>query len=222
MINTARTIHFLHIGKTGGTAIKYALKDFQSSKGFHLICHPHATTLAEVPSGDLAIFVLRDPVDRFISGFNSRRRQGRPRYVSSWSPEEAAAFGYFGSANALGNGLLSRDIGVRLHAQEAMRSIQHVKTRYDDWLKDVPYLRTRSADILWTGRTETLAQDFEVLKQILGVPADCQLPDDPVLAHRHLAEDDGWLDGAARSNIMTWYKSDYALLECFAGGSMQA
>jgi hypothetical protein len=35
-------------------------------------------------------FILRDPLSKMISGFNSRLVQGRPTYNSLWSPQETA------------------------------------------------------------------------------------------------------------------------------------
>ena len=45
-------LHFLHIGKTGGTAIKYALRNNLDKGRYEIILHNHNTTLEDVPKGD--------------------------------------------------------------------------------------------------------------------------------------------------------------------------
>ena len=80
-----QVVHFLHIGKTGGTAVKYALKRNLVNKEYMIYLHGHEFKLRDVQKGAKAFFFLRDPVDRFVSGFYSRRRQGQPRIFSPWS-----------------------------------------------------------------------------------------------------------------------------------------
>ena len=40
-----RLVHVLHVGKTGGTAIRHALRDLPLVNGFRFILHPHHMTL---------------------------------------------------------------------------------------------------------------------------------------------------------------------------------
>ena len=207
-----RQLHFLHIGKTGGTAIRHALRPFSDGPAARITLHQHHTTLAEIPPGDRVMFTLRDPAARFVSGFNSRLRQGRPRFDIPWRPEEAEAFRAFPTANDLANALSSRDIGQKTQAMAAMRSIRHVQRRYGYWLKDLGYLRTRWACIDWIGRTETLTRDFAVLKTMLCLPPDCELPSELVLAHKRDDTDHVHLDETGQRNIRAWYAADYLLL----------
>jgi len=83
--------HFLHIGKTGGTAVKTALKPLVRSGPFDLDLHRHPFTLAKIPEGEVFFFCLRDPIERFVSGFSSRQREGRPRHYRPWGPNERLA-----------------------------------------------------------------------------------------------------------------------------------
>ncbi len=136
------TAHLLHIGKTGGTAIKTALEHRPQGAHYTLAVHPHRFTLADVPASEYAVFFLRDPMSRFISGFHSRKRQGAPRYHFPWSPEEAMAFGRFDTPNDLALSLSSPDPDVRLAAMDGMRSIKHVRDGFAHWLRSVEYPRT--------------------------------------------------------------------------------
>ena len=52
-------IHFLHIGKTGGTALRTTLRKNKSKK-YKYKFHRHNTTLKEVPEGEKVIFLIRD------------------------------------------------------------------------------------------------------------------------------------------------------------------
>ena len=81
-----RPVHFLHIGKTGGTAFKHAITTARRQNArlgaltpaLHL--HPHTVHLRDIPKGDRFFFFLRDPISRFVSGFYSRKNQGHPRH----------------------------------------------------------------------------------------------------------------------------------------------
>lgn len=199
--------HFLHIRKTGGNAIKEALGSVAS-----VIVHRHSVTLDQIPEGEKVFFALRDPVDRFVSGFNSRKRCGRPKLNSRWNADERTAFKRFATPNALAMAISSSDKEEVAAAHAAMSSIRHVNSKYADWLCNIEYLEQRRGDIIWVGRTSRLSEDFEELKRCLGLPPSCALPTDPILAHRHLPTDSVSLSPEARENIQRWYAADYAFL----------
>ena len=77
-----RPLHFLHIGKTGGTAVKHALKPVAAAG--HLMLHGHDVRLHDVAPGEQVFFFLRDPLSCFVSAFYSRQREGRrPGHVDA-------------------------------------------------------------------------------------------------------------------------------------------
>src|SRR5205823_2768329 len=94
-------VNLLHVGKTGGTAVKHALRTALHAGGYCIRLCRHGVRLRDVPPGEKVVFFVRDPASRFVSGFYSRLRQGRPRYTSPWSRAEKAAFGRFGTPNDL-------------------------------------------------------------------------------------------------------------------------
>lgn len=51
-----------------------------------------------------------------------------------------------------------------------MTSVNHINTSYWDWFGDEEYFSSRISDVLWVGRKETLQEDFERLRKILGLP----------------------------------------------------
>jgi hypothetical protein len=204
------TLHFLHIGKTGGTAIKHALQAIADVGNLRL--HGHGTRLTDIPPGEQVAFALRTPAARFVSAFHSRQRKGRPRYDMPWTPDEATAFGRFETPNELANGLSSSSAAERKRAERAMRAIAHVNSRYWDWLVGEEYLFARAADIRFIALQEALASDFATLRAALGLPDDAELPDDDLAAHRNPATLDRSLDEGALRNLAIWYRDDYAAL----------
>lgn len=202
------TVHFLHIRKTGGNALKAALRPVAEQCG--LVLHAHATTLRDIKAGERVAFVVRDPVARFVSGFNSRLRKGRPLLNSKWSDGEEEAFARFKTANDLAEALTGTELCDP--ARKAMHDIAHVKTSFADVLGSKDYVLERLTDIVWIGRTESLESDFEKLKQRLGLPHALALPSDPVAAHR---TPDGFsteLSETGRKNVTDWYAADCAFV----------
>lgn len=199
-------VHLLHIRKTGGTALKHALH--AAAMGGRVVLHEHATRLADLPSGLRVGFVVRDPVTRFISGFNSRLRQGAPRYHVPWSAEEAAAFARFGAPADLADALAAGDP----EARKAMQAIRHVNSALTDELGGVDLLERRRMDIVFVGRQETLAADLPWLARVLGLVELPALPADDVLAHRTPPGMATGLSAAGEAAVRAHYAADAAVL----------
>jgi hypothetical protein len=209
-----RVVHMLHIRKTGGTAVKAALAAVETPPGLRLMLHPHRVSLDDVPASDEVFFFLRDPVARFVSGFESRRREGRPAHYHPWSQAERRAYERFSTAESLATALTSVDDAERHAAERAMNSINHVKSRLSDWLGDEALLKARRSRILLVGWQETLDLDFRRLVDLLGLPPDTTLPTDEGAAHR--SAPDGThevLSAQAAATIRDWYASDYELID---------
>lgn len=206
-------LHFLHIGKTGGTAIKFALSEVSELQDYSLKLHPHQVRLRDVPEGEKAMFFVRDPIARFMSGFYSRQRQGLPRYLSRWSPAEEVAFSRFQTANELAVALSSSDVATKMAAEEAMKSIGHVKTSYWDWFENEAYLLSRLTDIFFIGFQESIPADFELLRLKIALPPEAQLPTDDIAAHRNPKGADMRLEPSAIENLRKWYRRDDAFID---------
>ena len=125
-----RVVHFIHVGKTGGTALKAALEKHKRTAGYHILLHDHHFVFRMVPPGDSVFFFLRHPLSRFISGFYSRQREGKPRHYYPWRAGEEKAFAKFKTPNELALALSSPHANPRAAAWQAMRSIQHVRDTY--------------------------------------------------------------------------------------------
>jgi len=208
-----RIVHLLHIGKTGGTAVKHAIRSHPVTTAYLIRRHGHRTGLRQIPEGHRVVFFLRDPQTRFVSGFYSRLREGRPRFSNPWRPMERSIFERFPTPNALAHGLFGEDLEVRRHAEQAMRTIAHVRDSYMRWFESEEYFLSRLADMFFVGFQETLNDDFQRLKAKLGLPETLALPDDDILAHRSPTDLDRTLDPEAARNLRRWYDADYKFVE---------
>jgi hypothetical protein len=203
--------HFIHVGKTGGTAVKHALQPVASR--FNIVLHSHETTLPDIPEGERVFFFLRDPVTRFVSGFNSRKRRGMPRIFSPWNRAERKAFRRFPTAIELARSLYKRDRTISAAAEDAMRGVGHVNSRFLDWFVSPDYLLSRLSDVILIGFQETIQDDFNTLRAILRLPSDISLPCDPVLAHKTPPGFVTDLDDEATANLRRWYAEDIRFYE---------
>jgi hypothetical protein len=213
--STKPVVNVLHIGKTGGSAVKFALAHDDRIIGDVVTerclirLHGHETALRHVPRGERVVFFLRDPVTRFVSGFHSRLRRGEPRHHFPWSADEAVAFERFHTPNELASALTSEDHGTREAAVAAMHAIVHVRSSYWDWFTNERYFLRRLPDILFVGFQESLVADFEALKAKLALPDATRLPTDEIAAHATPDDVDRELDATAVRNLRDWYARDY-------------
>lgn len=206
-------VHFIHIGKTGGTAIRHALSEAGKPRTpfGRINLHGHRFKLTEVGDAEYAFFAVRDPLERYVSSFYSRLRQGAPRYDVPWNNAERLAFGWFQTPQALGDALAGSGMD-RTRAVQAMEGIRHVKWPHSHWLRGPKYLRKRSDRIAFIARQETLSDDWERLKVAFELAPELALPTDPVSAHRTDPAQDKTLSPAARDALREWYAKDYELL----------
>jgi hypothetical protein len=124
---------YLHIGKAGGSsttdmflALNAAGEKTPMMFGHDWRCQD---ILRRHPDMKLA-FVIRDPLERIISGFNSRLRQGRPRNNSPWTDSEAAAFSLFRSSDSFIQSCLSDQPFDISAVNYALGAISHLRRGY--------------------------------------------------------------------------------------------
>ena len=209
--NTPDQIHFLHIGKTGGTALKYALANMELNVSW-LHIHTHATTFSDIPQGERIFFFLRNPISRFVSAFYSRQRKGYPKYNVPWTELETVAFSAFKTPNQLAMALSSPIPAERDLAILAMNNIGHVRNFYSRWLGSAEALEKRAQDIFFVGLQEYLDEDCAALAKLLDV-GSLNLPVNDIDAHRNPSNVDRTLESMAISNLEKWYEGDFQTLE---------
>jgi hypothetical protein len=212
-LQNRRVLHFLHIGKTGGTAAKSALRGHENSGDYEISLHEHEFQLKDVPLGEKVVFFVRDPISRFVSGFYGRQRQDLPRHDAPWTPGEEIAFRRFKTPNELALALSADDQELQAAAVDAIRIISHLRSPHWTWFKNERYFLSRRSDILFIGFQETLKEDFALLKKILNLPQNVRLPEDEIGSHKNPAHMDRRLDEQAIRNLKIWYARDYQFLE---------
>jgi hypothetical protein len=200
-------LHVFHIGKTGGTALNHVLVEHADACRYRPVFGGHVLTLKDVPRGERFMFFIRDPLDRFVSAFNSRLREGRPRYHYPWRDEERVAFAEFKTPDQLATALSSADRAERARAEDAMRGIGHVNTPYSFWFGSQRNFRKRLPGVFFIGFQERLDDDFELLKRKLGLPSEIDLPRGDA-AHEAPAGFERRLSETARANLARWYADD--------------
>jgi hypothetical protein len=205
-------LNVLHIGKTGGTALKHVLMEQQDSSSHQLLFRGHDVTLADLPEGEKYMFLIRDPLTRFVSAFNGRLREDRPRYHYPWRDEERIAFAVFRTPDQLAVALSADDPEERGQAEAAMRGIGHVNTPYTFWFPDEPAFRARLDDLFFLGIQDRLDEDFALLRSKLGLAAEARLPGDETTAHRTPAGFADQLSERGRANLERWYARDVAFV----------
>lgn len=205
---TGRVVHYLHIGKTAGTQIGHVIAQAnRSSSAITVVRRRHGTSLRDLPMRDDYFFSMRDPVARFRSGFYSRKRMGRPRLNTPWSPSEERLFAEFEHANDLAEALFRTDARGRT-ALTAMLAHGHFGNGHVDWFKgsgDIFALRPP----IWIIRQEHLAADVVTLLQRMGVTTEVTLTDDPVKAHKNDYSDIPPMSELAIANVQRWHSADY-------------
>lgn len=212
--NDARPpLNVLHIGKTGGTALKHVLKEQAAAARYQLLFRGHEVKLADIPPGEQLMFLIRDPLTRFVSAFNGRLREDRPRYHYPWRDEERVAFALFKTPDQLAVALSSDDASERAEAEAAMHGIGHVNTPYTFWFPDEASFRTRLDDVFFIGLQDRLDEDFELLRRKLALPDGVTMPRDATVAHKTPAGFDAQLSELGRANLERWYAFDVAFVQ---------
>lgn len=125
----------LHIAKTGGTSLIYSIERSRDPiKHERLITcrhgdRPISTRYFYGPFRKMGL-IIRDPYDRFISGFYCRKRKGKPDYNVPWNPIETEVFSTFNHPGDFALALASSDEKEREFALEAIKSLSHLRRGY--------------------------------------------------------------------------------------------
>jgi hypothetical protein len=216
-IEMREEIYVLHIGKTGGTAVRTPIREFaKSNRRFKMKLPSHECGLpfvTEMSPNAKVIFFIREPVSRFISGFNSRLRKGQPRHFYEWNQKEKRAFSRFKTPNQLAEALYSWNPFRRRAAHKAMDAMRHTRWGYEYYLGSIDMLECEKHRILFIGAQEDLNADFEILKVVLELPADAALPQDDVNAHRTPDGFEKHVSDRGRRNLEKYYQRDYQIYE---------
>lgn len=202
---------FLHIGKTGGTSIKTVIFS-DLVKGLPIRATDHKETAADIVKDEHALFgfVLRDPITRFVSGFDSRLRNGRPEYNTPWSTAEAVAFSYFATANQLAEALYGKDQRLRSAAIFATRAITHLRRGYQFHLGGLDQVKALLPRIYYACRLETLGDNAHKFVAPVGITRE---QFDANFKRKHVAPQKSKLSRKAVANLREFYASEFEIYD---------
>ena len=164
---------FLHIPKTGGSGVNTLGRSLHE-RGFKSPCvFSHGWKVEEILKHfpDIKIsFVLRDPLSRMISGFNSRVRQGRPTYNNIWTPAEAAAFSLFPSVGKLLDAILAEDEFSKSAVTYTMRNVSHLRWNYGFYFKNLDTVRSNRSSFEIIGSINRMDEFINGYTALAGAP----------------------------------------------------
>ena len=211
---------FIHIGKTGGTLVRTVLRSLPEEHQAQFRIHGHDVTLTQALEARPhmpVFFSVRDPAEIFVSGFNSRRRQGRPTYDVPWNPRERIAFSLFDTPNDLAEALSAADPHLKACAEFSMLSINHVRNGLRRHLEGVDCLERHREDIAFILLQDRLEDDLRAFAGRVGAPLELAGTSPSERLHAAQAEDATALSEAALANIGRWYRADREIYDWCVG-----
>ncbi len=211
-----RQLYFLHVSKTGGTALRKLLEAHNENSEKPITRLGHDITFRMIryfkPRARVLFFV-RDPIERAESGFYDRFRKSRPAYFHEWSRREAAAFARFHDFNLLAEALSAPDSAHRQAALKAMKGIRHLRWSLKHFLISPDFLEKNRQRVFFIGDQARFGTDIEALRKKAGVDPAIRLPDDQTGAHRSASGEKAPLSARAIENLKAYYAQDYAIYQ---------
>lgn len=208
-ISRKKIMHILHIDKCGGTFVMDFFESVDSPVDYKLILNPHDVFLTDVKANEVAMVTLRNPVTRFISGFNCRKRMGKPLDLIPYTVSEEKVFKVFQTADALACALSSDDPHLQALARFGMVNVNHINWCQAKWFPSKWIdLREKSPCLMKICIQESLNSDLIDFCAAFGIDSRA-IEEKPRL--RESSEPNSALSAVAEENIRRWYSEDYEL-----------
>ena len=213
-----KRLHFVHLGRTGGSTIRNCLirlNNFQ--KKYYFNYYGHLFKFHHLGKNSKYFFTIRDPINRFISGFNVRKNLAQlenttdPKKINKYkiSIKEQESFKNFSSANHLAESIYSNDLSIRNKAMIAMNNIKHIKDTYISSLNKEYLIKNKPFFVI---ESEKLEEDFfKLCNKLKCKKIDLPLKNISKNYRKGKDSDDKKLSDLAISNFKKWYKKDIEL-----------
>ena len=223
-------IHFIHIGKCGGTALIIFFKDQEIKlNDFHL----QKPTPPEAK--DKYIIWVRNPLHRFVSAFNYSLAlintstvdlnentltiynclapgiiRSKMQHNYTFSTEYDDLINFFLTPNNLAEALTSQDTEIRNKAIKLMNHpMEHINKGIGWYLDNGEFIKEHREKILFVGKTETMKTDISNLSKLLGIHTK--------VSNKKIRENTSYtkyLSSLAIENLLNFYKdTDYKALQ---------
>ena len=166
---------FLHIPKTGGSAFSNFSREMVMAGYIMPVKFGHVWTLSSIAKSfpDTKIsFMIRDPLERTVSAFNSRLRQGRPRFNRSWSQDEAIAFSLFSDVNAFLGALISKEEHDISAVHFTFRSVRHLDFNYRRYFENAKNIEQHRSSLHLVGEVENSLRFWERISGQMDIPPE--------------------------------------------------
>lgn len=182
-----RQATLLHIPRTGGSSRRDAL-----AKVTEWYCAPHALPLSKVPRDSFAAVFVRDPVERFLSGYDYLLDRGNS------APHKRPDSDWYAERDFMETWTTAEALALDIDA--AWETLQHdtLVFRPMTWWLDAERQ-------VFIGRFETMAEDFAELARQTNTPGPLTLP------HRNGVPRVSTLSQAAKGRVRRRYEQDDAI-----------
>jgi len=203
---------FLHIAKAGGGSIRQFLAPIRgrwAGAGHQFDLDTVAEQWPDAPM----FFFVRDPITRFVSGFNNYHRAVVHKGMKLPQDSHIVSYHLFPTANDLAEGLASDDEFTLSAAHYAITHLAFLARHLVHYLGPTENIDRHRDRIAYIGHFEQFDASVEAMREILDLPPYLELPEDEAKAHRSQASLPTYLSDTARAALRDWYAADIVVYE---------
>jgi len=203
-------VYFLHIGKSGGTALGNKFQNEINPKSeLKFVPFGHNVKLYHLDKKQKYIFSVRDPISRYHSGFYSRLRKGMPRIKKEHDFFEKISFFFYKDSNSLAEDLYSSNPMKVLLARFSMCSIIHLNEPISSWFS-YEELQKHPPEFLFDQKN--LDKDYKKFCQVFNLTYS-KLGKGKVVSHKNDYTGKPELSKLAKQNLKRYFEKDILLYE---------
>lgn len=167
----AKIINVMITPKSGRWLVKKFL-DSSASQQYKYRFHQAYTPLQDIPSGELLIIFLRNPIERFCRSFYARKQYGAPVYAANWSAAEAEILPLFSSPESLVKSLMNNSAALNSVAVEALLNVKHLSFNTERIIGSFEQFQKRREDIFFVGDSDNIFASLGALENKLEIVSE--------------------------------------------------